>query len=231
MSPHLLTQFELDALGVSLKVAALSVLWALPVATLLAALLARPKLFGRPVLQALVYLPLVLPPVVTGYLLLLALGRNTAVGRWLESMGMPLAFELSGAALAAGIMALPLMVRAVQLSIEAIERHVYDTALTLGAGSIQRFFRLTLPLSLPGLCVAAMIGFARSVGEFGATMIFASSIPGKTQTLSTAIYQQLQDPDAEALAIRMVGISIALAVVLLAATEALTRWLNKQILR
>ena len=220
----MLSPGEWQVVALSLKVGAVAVLATLPVAYGIAWLLARRRFPGRILLDALVHLPLVLPPVVTGWLLLLAFGRGGPVGQWLEdTFGMTLVFRWTGAALAAGVMALPLMVRAMRLSIEAVDRRLVGAARTLGASQWHAFLTITLPLSLPGIAAGAMLGFARALGEFGATITFASNIAGETRTLPLAIYSDLQLPGAESEVARLAIISILLSVGALLASEWLVR--------
>jgi molybdate transport system permease protein len=213
---------EWQAVRLSLKVAFWATATSLPLGILVALALARGRFAGRQLLNGLVHLPLVLPPVVTGYLLLLTFGRNAAVGRWLEeTFGLVFAFRWTGAALAAAVMAFPLMVRAIRLSIEAVEPGLEDAAATLGASPVRVFLTVTLPLALPGILAGAILAFAKAMGEFGATITFVSNIPGETQTLATAIYGFLQVPGAEAAALRLVLVSVVLAMGALFASEAL----------
>ncbi len=215
---------EWAIVALSLKVSVVAVLLTLPLAYGLAWLLARRRFPGRLLLDAAVHLPLVLPPVVTGWLLLIAFGRNGALGRWLEdTLGLVLVFRWTGAALAAAVMALPLMVRAMRLSIEAVDRRLVGAARTLGATPWRAFLTITLPLSLPGVLAGTMLGFARSLGEFGATITFASNIPGQTRTLPLAIYSGLQLPGGENMVTRLAVISVVLSVAALVASEMLVR--------
>ena len=215
---------ELAVVALSLRVSLVAVLASLPVAYALAFLLARRSFPGRLLLDALVHLPLVLPPVVTGWLLLLAFGRAGPVGRWLDqALGLTLVFHWTGAALAAAVMALPLMVRAMRLSIEAVDRRLVGAARTLGASRWRAFLTITLPLSRPGVLAGATLGFARSLGEFGATITFASNIAGETRTLPLAIYTGLQLPGAEGEVARLAVISILLSIGALIASEVLVR--------
>ncbi|MBS0477407.1 MAG: molybdate ABC transporter permease subunit [Proteobacteria bacterium] len=219
-----LTPDELEVIALSLKVSGVAVAACLPVAFCLAWLLARGRFPGRVLLDALVHLPLVLPPVVTGWLLLLAFGNNGPAGRWLsETFGVTLMFRWTGAALAAAVMALPLMVRAMRLSIEAVDRRLEQAAETLGASPTRVFATITLPLALPGLLAGAVLGFARSLGEFGATITFVSNIPGETRTLPIAIYGALQIPGSEAEVARLSLIAVALSLAALVASEMLAR--------
>jgi len=210
---------EAQAIWLSLKVGLTATLATLPVAYALAYLLARRRFPGRMIVDALVHLPLVLPPVVTGYLLLLAFGR----GGPLSFLGDAVMFRWTGAALAAALMGLPLMVRAMRLSIEAVDRGLVGAARTLGATRWRAFASVVLPLSLPGVLAGAVLGFAKSVGEFGATITFVSNIPGETQTLPIAIYGFLQVPGMEGAAMRLTLFSIALSLGALLASEALVR--------
>ena len=196
----------------------------LPIAYALAWLLARRTFPGKLLLDALIHLPLVIPPVVTGWLLLLAFGRNGPVGAFLEqAFGVGLVFRWTGAALAAGVMALPLMVRAMRLSIEAVDRRLVEAARSLGAGRWRAFRTITLPLSLPGILAGMVLGFARSVGEFGATITFAANIPGETRTLPLAIYTLLQTPGGELAVTRLAIVSVLLSFAALVASEWLVR--------
>lgn len=208
----------------SLKVSSVAVLCTLPVAFALAWLLARKQFPGKMLLDGLVYLPLVLPPVVMGWLLLIAFGNQGPLGRLLADwFGITLIFRWTGAALAAAIMALPLMVRAMRLSIEAVDRRLEGAARTLGASPLRVFATITLPLSLPGIVAGAVLGFARSIGEFGATITFVSSIPGETRTLPLAIYSQLQIPGGEAMATRLAIIAVIVSLSALILSEYLAR--------
>jgi len=220
----MLTPAEWAIIGLSLKVSLVAMVVMLPFAYGLAWILARRRFPGVLLLDALVHLPLVVPPVVTGWLLLILFGRNGPIGAFLEQqLGIVLVFRWTGAALAAGIMALPLMVRAMRLSIEAVDRRLVDAARTLGAGRWRAFLTITLPLSLPGILAGSVLGFARSIGEFGATITFASNIPGQTQTLPLAIYSGLQMPGGEAAVTRLALISVALSIAALIGSEWLVR--------
>ncbi|PSO11248.1 MULTISPECIES: molybdate ABC transporter permease subunit [unclassified Sphingobium] len=211
-------------IALSIKVSAVAVGVMLPIAFALAWILARWRFPGRMLLDALVYLPLVVPPVVTGWLLLLLFGANGPIGRWLADwFGITLLFRWTGAALAAGIMAMPLMVRAIRLSIEAVDRRLEGAARTLGAGPLRVFLTISLPLSLPGVLAGVILGFARSIGEFGATITFVSDIPGETRTLPIAIYAALQAPGAEAVVTRLAIASILLSLTALLLSEVLAR--------
>lgn len=215
---------EWGIVALSLKVSLVAILAALPVSFALAWVLARLRFPGKILLDALVHLPLVVPPVVTGWLLLIAFGTNGLIGRWCaEVLGLTFMFHWTGAALAAAVMALPLMVRAMRLSLEAVDRRLEGAARTLGAGPWRTFATITFPLALPGVLAGMVLGFARSVGEFGATITFVSNIPGETRTLPLAIYSALQMPGAEAEVTRLALISVGLSVVALIASEALAR--------
>ncbi|WP_271079545.1 molybdate ABC transporter permease subunit [Aurantiacibacter sp. MUD61] len=208
----------------SLRVSLVAVLVSLPLAYAIAWVLARRRFPGVIVLDALVHLPLVLPPVVTGWILLIAFGRSGAIGAWLyETFGVTLVFSWTGAALAAAVMALPLMVRAMRLSIEAVDRRLVGAARTLGASRWKAFLTITLPLSIPGIAAGAMLGFARSLGEFGATITFAANIAGETRTLPLAIYTGLQTPGGEEAVTRLAVISIVLSLGALLLSEWLVR--------
>ena len=219
-----MTAAEWEIVHLSLKVGLVSVIGTLPLAFALAWVLARIRFPGRVLLDALVHLPLVVPPVVTGWLLLLAFGGNGPVGRFLEDwLGISFMFRWTGAALAAGVMALPLMVRAMRLSIEAVDSRLESAARTLGAGPWRTFRSITLPLAMPGVLAGTVLGFARSIGEFGATITFVSNIPGETQTLPLAIYAALQVPGSDALVLRLAAISVALSLAALIVSELLAR--------
>lgn len=220
----LLGQPELEALRLSLLVATRSVLFSLPLAVLAAWVLARVRLPGRSLFDALVHLPLVLPPVAVGYVLLLIFGARGALGAWLhERFGIELPFTTAGAALATAVITFPLMVRAIRLSIENIDRGLEDAARTLGAGALDRFLSVTLPLMLPGILAGAVLAFAAGLGEFGAVITFAANIPGVTRTLPLALYTAMQSPSGDALALRLALLSFALGLLGLLAAELLVR--------
>ena len=221
---------EIEALLLSLRVAFWAMLWSLPPGIAVAWLLARRDFPGKAALDALVHLPLVVPPVVVGYVLLVTLGRSGAVGGWLfDTFGLTLGFSWRGAAVAAAVMAFPLVVRAIRLSLEAVDRRLEDAARTLGAGPVAVFLTVTLPLTAPGLLAGAILGFARSLGEFGATITFVSNIPGETRTLPIALYTFTQTPDGETAALRLVVISVAVAFAALAASEFIARRVRQRI--
>jgi molybdate transport system permease protein len=215
---------ELDIVWLSLKVAIVAMAASLVPAVAVAWLLARGRFWGRSLLNVLVHLPLVVPPVVTGYFLLLTFGRRGLVGEWLErTFGVTFSFRWTGAALAAAVTAFPLIVRAVRLGIEHVDRQLEEAASTLGASPFWVFLTVTLPLALPGILAGLMIGFAKALGEFGATITFVSNIPGETQTLALAIFSQLERPGGDAPALRLAWLSVAISVVALIASEALGR--------
>ena len=215
---------EWIAVQLSLRVAVVATLVALPFGIAIAWLLARKNFWGKGLLDALVHLPLVLPPVVTGYLLLITLGRKAPVGAWLaDHLGIVFSFRWTGAALACGVMAFPLVVRPIRLSIEAIDRRLEDAAGTLGANGLWVFLTVTLPLALPGIIAGAMLGFAKALGEFGATITFVSNIPGETQTISAAIYTLTQVPDGDRAALQLVVVSIVISMAALIASEWFAR--------
>lgn len=218
-----LTPEELTAIRISLRVAVWATLAALPLGLLVAWLLARRRFPGRLLLDGLVHLPLVLPPVVTGYVLLLLFGRKGPVGAFLADFGIVFAFDWTGAALACGVMGFPLMVRAMRLSLEAVDRRLEDAAATLGAPPPLVFLTVTLPLMLPGVLAGAILCFAKALGEFGATITFVSNIPGVTQTLPSAIYTYTQVPGGDANALRLSLIAAVIAILALVASEWLAR--------
>ncbi|MEM9126884.1 MAG: molybdate ABC transporter permease subunit [Pseudomonadota bacterium] len=214
---------ELEALRLSLRVSFWATLMTLPLGVFVAYALARWRFPGRQVLNGLVHLPLILPPVVTGYLLLLTFGIQGPMGRLLAEFGIVVAFRWTGAALAAGIMAFPLMVRAIRLSIEAVDPKLEQAGATLGASGPFVFATVTLPMILPGVIAGAILAFAKAMGEFGATITFVSNIPGQTQTLPSAVYAFLQVPGGEAAATRLVIISIVIAMGALLLSEYIGR--------
>lgn len=215
---------EWEIVSLSLKVSLFAILLSLPVAFAVAWVLARTRIPGRILLDVAVHLPLVLPPVVTGWLLLLAFGPNGPAGRFFSDVfGISFMFRWTGAALASAVMALPLMVRAMRLSLEAVDGRLEGAARSLGAGPARTFFAITLPLAFPGVLAGLVLGFARSVGEFGATITFVSNIPGETQTLPLAIYSALQLPGGESAVARLALISVLLSVGALLISEWLAR--------
>ena len=219
-----LSPAEWTAVELSLRIALVATAWALPFGIAIGWLLARGRFWGKTVLDGLVHLPLVLPPVVTGYLLLLWFGRKGPIGAFLyDHLGVVFAFRWTGAALASGVMGFPLLVRPIRLALEAIDRRLEDAAATLGANPVLVFVTVTLPLALPGIIAGVLLCFARALGEFGATITFVSNIPGETQTLSAAIYTFLQIPDGDAAAGRLVVVAIVLSLAALIAAEWLGR--------
>ncbi len=221
---------EWAAVALSLRVSFWATTISLPVGIAVAFVLARYEFWGKQVLNGLVHLPLILPPVVTGYLLLLTFGRKGAIGAFLDqSFGLVFAFRWTGAALAAAVMAFPLMVRAIRLAIEAVDPKLEQAAGTLGASPVWVFLTVTLPLILPGILVGAILAFAKAMGEFGATITFVSNIPGQTQTLPSAIYAFLQVPGGETQAGRLVLIAIAIAMGALILAEAAGRAVARRI--
>jgi molybdate transport system permease protein len=222
---------EAQAIGLSLVVALRAAAIGLPLAIAVALALARGRFIGRVVLDGIVHLPLVLPPVVTGFLLLLLFGRTGPIGHWLEqALGLRLAFTIHGAVLATLVMILPLMTRQIRLSLDAIEPGLEQAAAGLGAGRVDRFFTITLPLMGPGIVSGFILGFVAALGEFGAVITFAASIPGETRTIPLAIYGALQAPDGEQAAMRLAVISIAIGLGGLLVADAIGRYLRRRIL-
>jgi molybdate transport system permease protein len=220
---------EWSAVALSLRVSLWATLASLPLGIFVAFALARWEFPGRWLLNGLVHLPLILPPVVTGYLLLLTFGTRGPLGSLLQEAGIVFAFRWTGAALAAAVMAFPLMVRAIRLSIEAVDVRLEEAAATLGAGRLWVFATVTLPLILPGILAGAILAFAKAMGEFGATITFVSNIPGETQTLPSAIYAFLQVPGGESAALRLVLISVAVAMGALLASEWIATRIAKRV--
>ncbi len=226
----LLSPFEIEAIRLSLKVAMLALLICLPLGLLIAWTLERYDFYGKSLFNCIIHLPLVLPPVVVGYLLLVLFGKQGFVGNWLwETFEISLSFNWKGAAVAAGVMALPLMVRSIRLSLELINIGLEQAARTLGASPKWVFLTITLPLILPGILTGSILTFARSLGEFGATITFVSNIPGETQTLPLALYSLTQAPDGDAGAERLVVISILIALAALITSETLSRRINSRL--
>ena len=221
---------EIVAIRLSLRVASWAVLASLPFGVLTALVLARRRFWGKGLLDTLVHLPLVLPPVVTGYALLVLLGRRGVLGAFLaQTFGVVFAFRWTGAALASAVMGFPLLVRAIRLSIEAVDRRLEAAAGTLGASSLWVFLTVTLPLILPGIVAGGILAFARSLGEFGATITFVSNIPGETQTLPSAIYTLTQVPGGDAGAIRLSIISVIISVLALMTSEFIARRVGERV--
>ncbi|MBT3789110.1 MAG: molybdate ABC transporter permease subunit [Alphaproteobacteria bacterium] len=220
----MISDIEIEVLRLSLKIAGWAVLCSLPFAVGISFLLSRRRFPGRFLLDGIVHLPLVIPPVAVGYILLLVLGRQGVVGGWLyDVFGVTLVFSWQGAAVAAAVMAFPLMVRAIRLSLDSVDQKIEAAAQTLGASPLRVFLTITLPLIAPGILTGTVLAFARALGEFGATITFVSNIAGETRTLPIALYTLLQAPGSEDAALRIVGISIALALLALLASELLAR--------
>ena len=224
-----LTPDEWIAIRLSLRIALVATAVALPFGVAVAWLLARKDFWGKALLDGLVHLPLVLPPVVTGYLLLITFGRKGAIGGFLADFGIVFSFRWTGAALACGVMGFPLLVRAIRLSQEAIDRRLEDAAATLGASRLWVFATVTLPLALPGVIAGLVLCFAKALGEFGATITFVSNIPGETQTLPSAIYTFTQVPGGDAGALRLTCVSIVISIAALLASELLARRANRHL--
>jgi molybdate transport system permease protein len=225
-----ITAAEIAIVGLSLKVALVATLLSLPIAIGIAWILARKEFFGKSLLNIAVHLPLVLPPVVTGYALLLLFGKQGVIGGALEAaFGVTLAFKWTGAALAAAVMGFPLMVRAIRLGFEAVDTGLEDAAATLGASKRAVFVHVTLPLIAPAILAGAVLGFAKAMGEFGATITFVASIPGETETLPSAIYTLLQVPGGETAALLLIGLSIVISIAALAVSEVLARRAMKRV--
>lgn len=221
---------EWAAISLSLKVSAVAMLASLPAGIAVAYLLARGRFWGRSVLNGVVHLPLILPPVVTGYVLLLLFGRRGPIGAFLaDNFGIVFSFRWTGAALACAVMGFPLLVRSIRLSIEAVDLKLEEAASTLGASRLFVFLTITLPLMLPGILAGMILSFAKAMGEFGATITFVSNIPGETQTLSAAIYTFTQVPGGDAGALRLTLIAIAISMAALLASEALAHVVSKRI--
>jgi molybdate transport system permease protein len=221
---------EIEAVRLSLRVAFWAMLGSLPFGLAVAVVLARGRFFGKSLLDGVVHLPLVMPPVVTGYLLLLLFGRHGPLGRLLyEAFGVVFAFRWTGAALACAIMGFPLLVRAIRLSLEAVDRRLEEAAGTLGAGKILVFALVTLPLIAPGIVAGMVLCFARSLGEFGATITFVSNIPGETRTIASAIYTLTQTPSGDVGALRLTFVSIALSFIALLAADFFARRMSRRV--
>jgi molybdate transport system permease protein len=225
-----LTEYELQALLLSLKIAGIAVLFSLPFGILCAWVLARCQFIGKSMLDGLIHLPLVLPPVVIGYVLLLTMGRQGVVGKWLyEWFGLTFSFSWRGAALAVAVVSFPLMVRSIRLGLESVDIKLEQAARTLGASPLKVFFTITLPLTLPGILTGTILAFARALGEFGATITFVSNIPGETQTIPLAMYSFIETPGAENEAARLCIIAIVIALASLVVSEWLSRIARKRL--
>ncbi|GKX62029.1 molybdate ABC transporter permease subunit [Pragia fontium] len=226
----MLSQYELEALLLSLKVAGVAVAFSLPIGIFVAWILARCNFPGKALVDSVIHLPLVLPPVVIGYLLLIGMGRKGIIGEWLYNwFGFSFTFSWRGAALASAIIAFPLMVRAIRLALEAVDTKLEQAARTLGAGFWRVLFTVTLPLSFPGLLAGVVLAFARSLGEFGATITFVSNIPGETRTIPLAMYTLIETPGAEGDAARLCIIAILLSLLSLLMSEWLSRWSQRRL--
>jgi len=227
--PLQLTDAEWQAIALSLRVALVSVAGSLPLGVAMAWLLARRQFPGKLLLDGLVHLPLVVPPVVVGYGLLVLFGRRGPIGGWLhDELGITLIFTWKGAALASAVMGFPLMVRAIRLSLEAVDRKLEAAARTLGAGPFDVFLSITLPLALPGVLVGSVLAFARGLGEFGATIIFVGNIPGETRTIPIAIYTATQEPGGDIAALRLSIVALLLSLIALVASELLARRIDRR---
>lgn len=226
----MLSDFERDALYLSLKVASISILWLIPIGVGLAWLLARKQFIGKGIVDSILHLPLVLPPVVIGYLLLVVMGKQGVVGQWLaEHFNIVFSFSWKGAVLACVVVALPLMVRAIRLSLESVDPKLEQAAKTLGASPFKVFITITLPMIIPGIITGTMLSFARSLGEFGATISFVSNIPGETQTIPLAMFNFIETPGMEFEAARLCGISIVIALASLLFSDWLSKKANKRL--
>ncbi|STO64804.1 molybdate ABC transporter permease protein [Haemophilus parahaemolyticus] len=220
LSMFFFSQAELNAIYLSLKVATIAILFALPVATFIAWILSRKQFWGKQLLNGIVHLPLVLPPVVIGYLLLIVMAKRGAIGQYLwEWFGFSFSFSWRGAVLASAVMAFPLMVRSIKQAFDAIDPKLEQAARTLGASPLKVFFTLNLPLSFSGIIAGAVLGFARSLGEFGATITFVSNIPNQTQTIPAALFTFIETPDGELAAARLCAIAIVISLIALSASE------------
>lgn len=229
LQEFILSDFEIQALMLSLKVASVAVIFLIPLATFLAWILVKKDFYGKGVLDSLIHLPMVLPPVVIGYLLLVSMGKQGVIGKFLAQFGISFSFSWKGAALASAVVALPLMVRAIRLSFSAVDPKLEYAARTLGASSWRVFYTITLPLTLPGIITGSLLAFARSLGEFGATMSFVSNIPGQTQTIPLAMYSFIQTPGSEMAAARLCILSIVIALCSLYISERLTRYSTQKL--
>ncbi|MBO9100359.1 MULTISPECIES: molybdate ABC transporter permease subunit [Rhizobium] len=225
-----LSSDEWTAILLSLRVASVAMLVSLPFGVAAALLLARGRFFGKSLLNGIIHMPLILPPVVTGFLLLILFGRRGVIGAFLDNhFGIVFSFRWTGAALACGIMGFPLMVRSIRLSLEAVDRKLEEAAGTLGASPVWIFLTVTLPLTLPGIIAGMILSFAKAMGEFGATITFVSNIPGETQTLSSAIYTFTQLPGGDAGALRLTVVAVLISMTALLASEFLARWVGRRV--
>ncbi|MFQ1054198.1 molybdate ABC transporter permease subunit [Gilliamella apicola] len=227
----IMTVYEWQTLLLSLKIAGAAILFSLPIGILTAWILARCQFYGKSLFDSIIHLPLVLPPVVLGYLLLLTMGRNGIIGSWLNHfLDISFSFNWQGAALASAVVAFPLLVRSIRLAIESIDLRLENVARTLGANRLRVFMTITIPLAFPGILIGTVLGFARCLGEFGATITFVSNIQGETRTLPLAMYTLLQMPNGENAALRLCIISIVLSLVALFLSEMLNRWHKRKLL-
>ncbi len=226
----LLTEYEWSIILLSLKIGSVAVIASLPIGVWFAWLLARKEFRGKTILDSFINLPLVLPPVVIGYLLLITMGRNGYLGKWLDQvLGISFSFNWKGAALASAVVSFPLLVRAIRISFESIDQNLEFAARSLGASKIRMFFTVTLPLAMPGIIAGVVLAFARSLGEFGATITFVSNIPGETRTLPLAMYTLIQVPNQEAETMRLCIIAIAISFIALFLSEVLQRAHKKRL--
>ncbi|WP_392565062.1 molybdate ABC transporter permease subunit [Utexia brackfieldae] len=226
----ILTAYELQVLYLSIKVAAAAIIFSLPLGILVAWILARFQFMGKSLLDSFIHLPLVLPPVVLGYLLLLTMSKKGLIGKWLYTyFDISFSFNWKGAALASAVVAFPLMVRSIRLAIESIDQRLEHVARTLGASRLRVFITITLPLAFPGILMGLVLGFARSLGEFGATITFVSNIPGETRTLPLAMYTLIETVGGEYQAMRLCIIAVIMSIIALLASEWLMRWHKRKL--
>lgn len=226
----ILSAGEIEILATSFWVAIMALFCSLPFAIATAYVLSRPRFPGKLIVDVFVHLPVILPPVLVGFLLLIVFGRSGLIGAWLENtMGIHLAFTAKGAALATAVMIFPVFVRSIRLAFESTDRGLFEAAAMLGAGPLDRFFSIALPLAGPGILAGAVMAFATALGEFGAVITFAANIPGKTQTLPLAIYAVLQEPGGESQAMHLAAISFCLAIIGFTAAEMVQRWAKKRL--
>lgn len=227
----ILSQYEWQVICLSIKIAGAAIFFSLPLGVFIAWLLARRQFIGKSLLDSLIHLPLVLPPVVLGYLLLLTMGKQGVIGQWLYILfGISFSFNWKGAALASAVVAFPLLVRSIRLAIEAIDLRLENVARTLGASPLRVFYTITLPLALPGIFTGMVLAFARSLGEFGATITFVSNIPDQTRTLPLAMYSLIETPGSEYETMRLCIIAILLSMTALLLSEWLMRWHKKKLM-
>ncbi len=226
----ILTEYEWSIIVLSLKIGAVAIIFSLPFGILCAWVLARKNFRGKTILDSIINLPLVLPPVVIGYLLLITMGRNGYLGKWIDQIfGISFSFNWKGAALASAVVSFPLLVRAIRISFESIDQNLEFAARSLGASRLKMFFTVTLPLAMPGIIAGVVLAFARSLGEFGATITFVSNIPGETRTLPLAMYTLIQIPNQEAATMRLCIIAIAISFIALFLSEVLQRAHKKRL--